>query len=388
MSKKDSARTEKKPPREDKEDVPARLRSLRVIRSRSAQTFFRALPILLALLVLADWLLGGGAFSRDTFRMTGVLTVAAMLLAVQVLFDHLPNVLEIIWRRNLIATTGKDMLSYLERLEVVINGRGAWALALLLALGSLFATYPFRYWMVARRFPFDPPTTLAYYFGGQVGVIAPVLGFIVGLLAWRVGVIAYFIGKLGEMFPIRVQVNHYDRCGGLKPLGDLAFNIAIIVLIPSIFLGVWGFITAIFDNPELQLYITLWGGLFRQLLVLLGVLSVFLFLQPVYRIHLRMEEYKRTIQSELDELSLKIESMSYELRNRAGELTPQEGGEKLNAIEFMRNVYESNSQIPTWPFDWKILLRFTSAQFIPLLSLIGTSGSLVEALKILFAVGK
>jgi hypothetical protein len=198
MSKKESIRTATKPPLEDKEDVPARLRSLHVIRSRSAQTLFRALPVLLVLLVLADWLLGGGAFSRDTFRMTGVLTVAAVLLAVQALFDRMPNVLETIWRRDLIAAPGKDMLSYLERLEAALNGRGAWAFALLLALGSLFATYPFRYWMIAKRFPFDLPTTLIYYFGGQVGVIAPVLGFIVGLLAWRVGVIAFFIGKLNE----------------------------------------------------------------------------------------------------------------------------------------------------------------------------------------------
>lgn len=388
MNKKKSTRTVKKIPFEDREDVLSRLGSLSVIRVGSVRSLFRALPVLLLLLVLADWLLGGGAFSRDTFRMTGVLTVAVVLLTVQILFDRLPRVLETIWRRNLIAASGRDMLPYLDRLEAALNAKGARTLALLLALGALFATYPFRYWVIAKSFPFDLPTSLAYYFGGQIGIIAPVLGFIVGLLAWRVGVIAYFIGKLGEMFPMRLQINHYDQCGGLKPLGDLAFNIAIIVLIPSIFLGVWGFVTTIFENPELQLYITMWGGLFRQLLIVLGVLSVFLFLQPVYKIHLRMEEYKRTIQSELDELSLKIETLSYELRNRAGKLTQQEAGDKLGEIEFMQNVYKLNSQIPTWPFDWKTLLRFTSAQIIPLLSLIGTSGPFVQVLKVLFAAVK
>lgn len=388
MNKKKTTRLISKTSIENKEDVLTRLGSLFVIRTGSVRTLFRVLPVLLLLLVLTDWLFGGGAFSRDTFRMTGILTVAAMLLAVQILFDRLPKVLETLWRRNLIAAPGKDMLAYIDHLEAMLNARGAQALAFLLAFGALFATYPFRYWMIAREFPFDLPKTLAYYFGGQFGIIAPILGFIVGLLAWRVGVIAHFIGKLGEIFPMKLQVNHYDQCGGLKPLGDLAFNIAVIVLIPSIFLGIWGFITTIFENPELQLYITMWGGLFRQLLVVLGVLSVFLFLQPVYKIHLRMEEYKRTIQSELDELSLKIESLSYELRSRAGELTQKEGEDKLGEIEFMQNVYKSNSQIPTWPFDWKTLVRFTSAQIIPLLSLIGTSGPSVEVLKILFATAK
>jgi hypothetical protein len=292
MNKKKSTRTTQQIPFEDKGEVLNRLGSLSVIRIRNMRTLFRALPVMLLLLMLTDWLLGGGAFSRDTFRMTGVLTVAAILLAVQILFDRLPSMLETIWRRNLIVASVKDFSVYLDRLETALNAKGAWILALLLALGALSATYPFRYWAIAKRFPFDLSTSLAYYFGGQFGIIAPVLGFIVGLLVWRVGVISYFIGKLGEMFPMKLQVNHHDQCGGLKPLGDMAFNIAVIVLIPSIFLGVWGFITTIFENPELQLYITMWGGLFRQLLVVLGVLSVFLFLQPVYKIHLRMEEIK------------------------------------------------------------------------------------------------
>ncbi|MBN2119004.1 MAG: hypothetical protein JW730_20720 [Anaerolineales bacterium] len=392
MSKKASSHSKENPsvPNAGNEVID-RLKGFRVLRNRRIQTVFSWIPALLLLLVLADWLIGAGAFSRDTFRMTGVLTVAFILLSIQSLFDRLPRVLETIWRRGLIdvqsgnAETNK-FLEYLDQFEAALNAKYERGLALIFAIGSLFATYPFRYLMVAKRFPFDFPATLSYYFGGQAGIIAPVLGFVVGMLAWRVGTIAYFIGAIGERFPLKIQINHHDQSGGLKPLGDLAFNIAIIILIPAIFLAVWGFITTFFRDPSLELYITLWGGLFRQLLVILGILSLFAFIQPLYKIHLRMDEHARKIQAELDSLSQKIEALSHELRSQADEIGPQAGEDQLRTIEFMKRVYNENSQIPTWPFNWKTLFRFASAQAVPLLSLLGTSGPVIEIIKGLFSL--
>jgi hypothetical protein len=336
-------------------------------------------------------MMGVGTFSRDTFRMTGILTVAFVLLAIQILFDRIPKVLETIWRRGLIDAPSLDgaiptFLEYIDQFEAALNAKYEMGLALLFAAGSLFATYPFRYWMIAKQFPFDFPGMMVYYFGGQAAIIAPILGLIVGMLAWRVGTIAYFIGVLGEKFPLKIQINHHDQAGGLKPLGDLAFNIALILLIPAIFLAIWGFVTTFFKDPSLEGYITLWGGLFRQLLVLLGVLSIFAFIQPVYKIHLRMEDYAQKIRAELDSLSLKIETLSHELRSEADEIDPQQGEEKLRTIGFMKKVYDENSQIPTWPFNWKTIFRFASAQAIPVLSLIGTSGPVVDIIKGLFSL--
>ena len=368
------------------DDVIARLDNFRVLANPRLRAIFGWIPALIVLLVLGDWLIGPGTFSRDTFRMTGVLTVALVMAAVQVLFERLPRVLKTIWRRGLIDVKSREggaglFLDYIQQLEGALNSKYARAAALTLAAGSLFATYPFQYLMLAGRFPYDVGGMLAYYFGGQAAVIAPVLGFVIGLLAWRVGTIAYFIGVMGEKFPLKIQVNHPDQAGGLKPVGDLAFNIAIIILIPSIFLAVWGFITTFFSDPGLQLYITLWGGLFRQLLVVLGVLSFFAFLQPLYKIHLRMEEHVQGIRAELDTLGHKIELLSHELRSQAEEIQPQQGEDKFRTIEFLKKVYLENSRLPTWPFNWQTLLRFTSAQAVPVLSLLGTSGPMVDVIK-------
>lgn len=392
MSKKASpSRTREKVQVDESADVPGRLKEFHIIRNPRVRAVFGWIPAFLVLLIFVDWLIGGGSFSRDTFRMTGVLTVAAVLLSIRILFDQLPKALETIWRRGLIEAPPVDsgttiFKDYILQFERALNARYEIGLGLLFAVGSLIATYPFRYWMIARQFPFGLPGMLVYYFGGQAAVIAPVLGFIVGLLAWRVGVIAYFIGVLGDRFLLKIQVDHHDQSGGLKPLGDLAFNIALILLFPAIFLGIWGFVTTFFDNPALAGYVVLWGGLFRQLLVLLGVLSIFAFIQPVYKIHLRMESYAQKIRAELDSLSLKIEALSRELRSEADEIDPQQGEEKLRTIEFMKKVYDANSQVPTWPFNWKTILRFASAQAIPFLSLVGTSGPVVEIIKGLFSL--
>lgn len=391
MSKRKPSRSQETETVSEVDEVLPRLEKFHVVQSPRIRVFFGYLPILLILLILVDWLIGTGNFSRDTFRMTGVLTVAIILAGIQVLFEKFPKALESIWRRGVINVPyehgSKNPFSiYIDQLEAALNARYAWLVALVCSVGALVATYPFRYYAQANRFPFDFWGMLGYYFGAQAAVIAPILGIIVGVLIWRVGVIASFIGRIGEKFSLKIQVNHQDQCGGLKPIGDLAFYVAIIILIPSIFLSVWGFITTIFDNPALQLYITLWGDLFRQLLVLLSLFSILAFIQPLYKIHIRMEANAHLIKNELDILSRRIEILSFELRSQADILTPELGEEKLRAIEFMKKVYEENKNIPTWPFNWRTVIQFASAQVVPVLSLIGTSGPVVEIIKGLFSL--
>lgn len=391
MSKRKPSRPQETETVSEVDAVLPRLETFHVIQNPRIRTIFGYLPALLVILIVVDWLIGTGNFSRDTFRMTAVLTVAIILAGIQVLFERFPKALESIWRRGAITSLSEHsdnnlFLAYIDQVEAALNAKYAWLVALVCSVAALFATYPFRYYVQANRFPFGFWETLGYYFGAQAAVIAPVLGIIVGILIWQVGVIAYFIGRIGEKFSLKIQVSHQDQCGGLKPIGDLAFYIAIIILIPAIFLSVWGFVTTIFDNPSLQVYVTLWGDLFRQLLVLLSLFSILAFIQPLYKIHIHMEANAHLIKNELDNLSRRIEALSFELRSQADTITPEQGEEKLRAIEFMKKVYEENKTIPTWPFNWKTVTQFAGAQIVPVLSLIGTSGPMVEIIKGLFSL--
>lgn len=120
MSKKTSARSKEKTPLSYPDDVLGHLEKFHVIQNSAIRTFFGWIPALLFLLVLADWLIGAGTFSRDTFRMTGVLTVALILIAIQVLFARLPKALETIWRRDLIAVQSEGLATILSW-NILIN---------------------------------------------------------------------------------------------------------------------------------------------------------------------------------------------------------------------------------------------------------------------------
>jgi len=76
-----------------------------------------------------------------------------------------------------------------------------------------------------------------------------------------------------------------------------------------------------------------------------------------------------------------LTKLAFELRTQAHLLTPKEGTEKLETIQFMQKVYLESSHIPTWPFDWKVVLQFVSAQAVPILSLIGSSGPMIEIVR-------
>ena len=84
-----------------------------------------------------------------------------------------------------------------------------------------------------------------------------------------------------------------------------------------------------------------------------------------------MTERRLEIQQELDELSAKAEDTLLELRTHADTLSPDEGEKHLKTLEFIQRVYNENKGIPTWPIDWKIFLKFSTAQAIPVLSLLG-----------------
>lgn len=370
--------------------VVERVRNLKVISNRLFRLTVAFLPIGIGVLLLADWLIGTQAFSSDVFRLSGVITVAIELFILDQLFRRLPEALESIWIRDLLfsSNTGEQhdqkFIQFVNVLETALNSRWAVAIGVLGAILGISATYPVRFFFQTGVFPYDSNGLLTYYLWGNGAFVAAPLGYILGLLAWRVSLIAIYIDKLGQNFEIRVQPNHPDQCGGLKPLGDLCLFIALLVLMPAIFFSVWGFATTFFQTGG-GIYNQLWSGLLRQWLVLLIVLALVAFLWPLYSIHTQMQKQRREIQAELDNLAERINELSTELRTEAYKLTPEQGEEKLKSLEFMRRVYQESARIPVWPIDWQTLLKFSGAQAVPILSLLGTSESIIKIVESLMA---
>ncbi len=370
------------------EQVATALDRFQVMDSPTLHWLVINLPIVFALLLLADWLIGSSIFAGDLFRLSGVITVVVEILLVRILFDKVPEALCTIWRRGLVGLPDDDQasetfLDFIGRFEAALNRRLAWIIGGVFAIGGVIATYPIRYWITSGGSPYTQAGQWFAFYVRTGAILEIPLAFMLGLLAWRFGVVAWFIARLGEQLDLRVQPRHPDRSGGLKPLGDLCLTNAFLLLVPAFLLSTW---IVAGTQSGMEGYGVLWSGLFKKGLVLLSVAAAFLFFRPLYHIHCQMQKRRQGIQSDLDELSGKIEGIALKLRAEADTLAPDEGARRLDELKFLEKVYQESSQSPTWPFDWNIILKFVTAEAIPILSLAGVGGPLVKVIEALFGL--
>lgn len=368
------------------EAVDERLETFDVIRSRRLRQVVSALPAVLGLVLLYDLLvgleglIGRSAFAGDWFRISFAVGIILEFVVINKVFAEVPRTLAIIWRRDLIANpaaagerVAERFNAFLDRFEALLNHKGyALVVGLLVSLAILRGTYPFVYRDAYGTFP---------------GAISPVVfaesfvGFFFGLFAWRYAVIAFMIGRLASNFKLEMQAQHPDRCGGLEPLGNLCLWNALILVIPAIILALW---LGVATLPRYAFF-ELWSSLFRQYLMVLTVLSIFLFFYPVGKIHQRMAEARGRMLEELDALTARADAILGRLRNEVDSLPAEESDEYLEKLATYRRVFEENASIPAWPFDWRIALKFSVAQVVPVLSLFGLGQPLVNVIQSLLS---
>ncbi len=349
----------------EKTPVETEFESIQVIRNPYLQQVIYILPFAISLFLLIDWLLASGkiGFAKDLIRWSLSIGYIVEFLLVNRLFVQLPVALKTIWERGLLnsksgsSSTEKDFLNYLDSLETALNSKASLLSGIVFILVSLITTFPFVIWL--RGGPFEAERFIIFELS---------FGFLFGLVAWRIFVIAFYIYKLGGQFKISILSNHRDRCGGLKPLGDLCLSNAFVILVPIIILSVW-LIRG--TQPGGELYEIVWGDRFRLWLLALVVMSIFVFFLPLYNIHKQMERESLEIERELDELSAKSEKISHRLRVDSDTIDLDDGNKLLKRLEYFSKIQESNRKTPKWPFDLNIILKFSVAQIVPVLSLLG-----------------
>ena len=365
------------------------LERFQLIQNPWLRTVVFILPFLLVFFLLLDWLLGWNTFARDTLRLTAILVAIVDLLILSSLFRSVPAAFRSIWMQGLVqpgedeSSSVASQVSFIRSFQAAVNSRWSWLVGFLLAALVFFTSLTGLAILGIYKGPYTPGELLTFFFFGRLGFIGPILGFIIGLLVWRVIIIAYTILLFGRIFTIDMNPGHPDGCGGLKPLGNLCLSIAFIILVPAIFLSFWGIGVTLVDIPGASFFAENWSDTFRKLLILLSASAFFLFFLPLYYVHLEMARRQTELRDELDRLSLKIGQLREELRLSADTGDMGAGSQKLDALAFMEKVYQVNSEIPTWPFDTRMVWRFAAGQAVPLLTLLGTSPpvtGLVESL--------
>ncbi len=364
--------------------VLERLAHFHILPNRWIRLLLEILPLGIIL-----WFVGGvlrmtQQQTLDIFLLSAFLCVVIVLVLLRTLFERVPEVLRTLWLRAIFkpGPDGKpveqDLLVYLRDFNTALNHPLAHALGVVFAILAVGTTYHVldtlsqnksiftgeMFWTLVQtwRFLYLP------------------IGYLIGWLIWRVFVIAFFIERLGLRFRLKVQSNHPDGSGGLRPLGVLCLLVALVVLVPAIFYGIWAFINLLVPGPYLAVY-QLWAPVFRLFLFALILIGLLVFFQPLYRIHRQMLDRRDEIQRELDRLSEEMDTIVVQLRANATSLTPQQGAEKLETLKFLQQVYTENSRVPIWPFDWKLLARFLSAQLLPLMSLVLSSSPVLTGIQ-------
>src|SRR4051812_2711338 len=270
------------------------------------------------------------AFPVDVMFLSGVLAAAIASVLLMGLGQAVPEGLARIRQRELLlARRTRRVATQAEFTTFLTQFDDGLAHPARFALGLLFAVAAVPQFFLAAA-PSDALELLRLHGLGGIGTIfsgwplirivgvglTAVVGFVLGLFAWRMMCVGVYIYRLGSAFDTRVQSRHPDGAGGLGPLGTVCFINALIVIVPSIFLGLWRTLIASVPAHHARYgYLQEW---FDAPLLVTVCLTIVSFFAPLYGVHRAMAREKAARQPELDAISTEMDELTRSMRIAAG----------------------------------------------------------------------
>ena len=357
---------------------------IRPIRSPVLNWCVKLIPILiLAALPVVLWPSNPLNISGREMFSTGLFAAALALFAFEISMNRISTIFGTLWRRGSIANSGNNggrpaspqknkdaILAYhhfMKEVEDQLNSRTQWIMAVL--FGALVFSW----------FPFSRTGGRPIYLFGLGAEV--VIAFFIGFVVWRMVSTGWHVWRLPKRFEFEVQVLHPDQCGGLEPLGNLCLWNALIIAVAGIFLGGW---ISIGPTTPFAYYALRYIPLFQVLLIVPIILSLIVFILPLWNTHVVMTRKRDEIQIRLDELAKSIYAESTFLLDETHHLNSMEGEERNKHLNLMRDIYSQHQKIPTWPMNTNIVTKFAVAQALPVLSFAGIGGPIVTVLVNLF----
>jgi hypothetical protein len=345
--------------------------SVVVVNHSAVQGLLFAAPIAVAVA-----LVGGGFYVNDPMYATALGADIVAFVMYHVFAHRIPGAFNGLRDREVVAIEDRPAFAaFQDRTTYWLNHPAQ------IAPGLFGAAVAF------VRFPIQAGGLVALFGGGpgSFGRTTPIgladmagetiLGFALGLVLWRMGITAWRISRLGELFTLRLKLNHPDGCGGFRPLGDLCLLNASLLSVPAVYLAVW-----VVAAPRMPKYADLYLGLQAGLLGFIMVLAALAFLAPLWSIHGEMLRDAARLRPEVDQVGQQIDRLSRRLLGQSGELSAEEASAVAHDLEIRQESYKRIERIPTWPIDVNLAVRFGTSQLIPLLSLTGLSGPIVDAI--------
>jgi len=301
------------------------------------------------------------------------------------MFKKIPNTLKRIWDRKIILSKGNEKdtqdkyITFLDNFEKDLNNKIGVILGFVCVYIFLWGAYDS--WWVIDNFVKYLTGELHYsnlhvlpqaihnlFFGIYV--------FILGMISYRMCITAKYIRKMSQEFNLNVQVLHPDKCGGLKPIGDLCLSNSYILIVVGLFLTIATF----FPQEGSFAYA-------RGLFIIIFI-SIVGFVLPVYQIHKIM-------------LKEKIKNLEILDGIVSGQIPVINEPEKMELSEINKNndalldQYKEVEAFTTWPFDTSIWRKFIASEMVLIFTWIAArlewltdndKKLLIEAIKNLFGI--
>jgi hypothetical protein len=362
--------------------------------------------------VIADWLTEFDFVTSgdDPMFATVVFTMAVVLWLAPGAFDAATNAYERIWLRGVIhrvddreanatfgfkgleRTAGDNPTTRYRNFIESFNNRASSQVQWVVGVGFLALAYLVIRAEVVR----DTGDTSLIWFrqyaethsGLDLAVVSAQLLVwgLVGVVFWKVMIIAWETARLSKSFLFQVIVGHPDRSGGLAVLGHMCFRLALIVTVPSILCACW---VVVLDNGAPSAFFrpryATFEAIFRIALAVLIVVTFLVAIRPLRGVHKGMNRGRSEIYVWLDSIAVRLKERTRSLLEKAVTLDPEIIAERTKQIEADQKLISELGRFPTWPFDRATVVKLSASQVVPVFSMLGITGPIVDLVEGLFS---
>jgi hypothetical protein len=316
-----------------------------------------------------------------------LLTLFIESLAIRNFLKKIPDTFRQLWEGGVFEKSASDaqvaekFVASLDDFEHKLNSRQRLWLGLPFAVLGLFflcitghLPHVLRVWFNGS----DLTTKLVTTVVNTVSLFVPAVGvgYAIGIGSWKSIVTGLYVRRFSRTFDLVIHPSHPDKAGGLRPLGDLIFAMAAILIVASLALSG----LTVYAG---YIYTEIFARVFLGLVFALSLIAFFL---PLISAHERMLAEKREIQTLLVKINRRIAELERSLQEDLCQMDHKERQEVFAEIDSLTELYKRTTRVPTWPFDRHIFLRFATPQVISLLSLVGLADPIVSAIRSLILV--
>jgi hypothetical protein len=209
----------------------------------------------------------------------------------------------------------------------------------------------------------DAPFFFVVAYNVMFYIISPIIWtYFAAVGIWIMSVTGRYLWKLPREFEITVEPRHPDKCGGLSFLGIFCLGFSYPILVGTIFLAILGLTGGIIllqvSSPISN------GATFFLIFVAMPFLYISFF-APLWGIHKEME-MRRAEFLETGALYIK------QLETKVNESIQKKDFTNVKTLssELDSLVSYYSGDLPVWPFDKNIVLKFLSPQIVPVLGIV------------------